>query len=181
MEINLDNLVGHISHKNIETLKKYTKLNLEINDGPITVVDVGTCAGKSAIAMASVSKKVSVITVDPTPDPRFYDQVLETDTMNQIKLIKTKSEDFYNQCPKIQGCFIDGIHNYEGVKNDIFGIVDKVESGYYVMFHDTNLYFDTIGKAVNEFEGTCYKLIEICDGEAEKYDKAASIYVARKI
>jgi hypothetical protein len=178
----INKLFGHISPKNVATLQKYIRLTSEMMKGEmITVCDIGTCVGKSAIAMASAVDKIRVVTIDPLDPPQLYNQLYSSDVNKKIKFYKMTSEEYYPLCPQLDTCFIDGLHEYQGVKNDILGIVSKVKKGHYVMFHDTNLYDNTIGKAVAEGEGIYYDFVELCEGEVVGNDKAAAIYVGRRI
>ena len=178
----INNLNGHISPKNVATLQKYIHLTSEMMKGEmITVCDIGTNTGKSAIAIASAVDKIRVATVDPLNPPQLYAQLYSSDVNKKIKFYKMTSEEYYPLCPQLDTCFIDGLHEYQGVKNDIMGIVAKVKKGHYVMFHDTNLYSDTIGRAVKEGEGVYYDFVELCEGEVVGNDKAAAIYVGRRI
>lgn len=188
MEIEkLIHLVGHISPKNIATLQRYTRKNLELfknnyEEGNMQIADIGTCAGKSAIAMALVDESIFVHTVDPLPAPSLFTQIEDSGIKDQIAFYKMTSNQFGPQCPNIHGCFIDGLHTYQGVVDDINNVVSRVIPGYYVMFHDVNLYSDTIGKAVSDYENVVYEKIEVCEGEDfGDNDKAASIYVGRKL
>lgn len=162
----LDNLPGHISKGNILTLQKY------LNHG--IVVDIGTCAGKSAISEAVAGAQVQ--TCDPFPNPQAEELIKPFD----ITLFKETSEEFAKHCPEIDGCFIDGVHNYLGVKTDIEGIVTKVKKGGYVLFHDCNLYSNTIRVAVDEFNGKLYEFIEEVGGRTED-PKEGSMWVGRRL
>lgn len=167
----LHNLPGHISKENIETLQKY------LNEG--TVVDVGTCVGKSAIVMAN--EGAHVLTCDPLPNPEAKNKIEGFD----IEMFVETSEDFgKNHCPDvIDGCFIDGVHNYDGVKTDIENIASKVKVGGYILFHDLNLYPNTIPAAVKEFEGSLYQFVEEVGGNdgTNGEPREGSMWVGRRI
>lgn len=180
MKKSLNNLTGYLSEGNINTLQKYVKLATDYFPS-VVIVDIGTCAGKSAISMAIVNKKkVQVLTVDPSPHASFQDNVDSMGVGDTIYQFEESSVDFgKHNCPKIQICFIDGIHSYQGVKDDIEGIAKKVVSGGWVMFHDANLY-DGVRKAIEEYEGKYYQFIEEVGGRTEA-PKEGSVYVARRI
>lgn len=175
-------LIGHISQENIDTLQKYAKLTVDKEKtGNCFIVDIGTCAGKSAIAMALVDKDIQVLTVDPFPNKVYQKNVDVMKVSDRVSLYKITSEEFAaRETLEYSMCFIDGLHTYHGVKNDIEGIVKKVRKGGYILFHDCNLYFNTVKKAVEEYEGKYYEFIEEVGGRW-KPTKEGSIYVARRI
>lgn len=179
MERKIIDLIGHISQPNIDTITKYTRLNAEMRGGSCVMVDIGTCAGKSAITMALSDPSVIVLTMDPEPNPNLFKQIDMFNLDGRIDFYREPSSFFYNHWNEYDGCFVDGIHNYGGVKKDIEGIVKRVRGGRYVMFHDVNLYSDILD-AVREYEGSLYDFVEIVDGaDYGDNDKAASIYVGR--
>jgi len=169
----LNNLPGHISLENIFTLQKYLGKGL--------IIDVGTCMGKSAICIEDTGAEVL------TCDPLFNASESQLEELNErlkgkrIKFFRETSEEFgLKHCPIIDGCFIDGVHNYIGVKSDIEGIVTKVRPGGYVLFHDANLYSNTIPVAIKEFEGILYEFVEEAGGRLDD-PKEGSIWVGKRI
>lgn len=168
---------GHLSDENIETLQKYAKLMEGV------VVDIGTMAGKSAFSIALGNPWLLVMTVDPTDATARIEEGKDCFGVDNVEYFQMTSEEFGSSvCPEvIGGCFIDGQHNYFGVKIDIKLIAEKVRPGGYVMFHDCNLYFNTIGKAVDEYEGKLYQKISETGGYIIGNKKSGSIYTARRI
>jgi predicted O-methyltransferase YrrM len=145
------------------------------------VLDIGTCAGKSAIAMALAAPNVRVTTIDPQPNPCLSDQLEQCGVSNRVTFLQVTSEEYAKECPPLDLCFIDGLHTYAGVRHDIEQIATKVRPGGYILIHDTNLYADAIGRAAKEFEGKVYEFIEEAEGEEFGADKAASVYVGRRL
>ena len=175
-----------ISDENVKTLQKYVKKVASGVKRNILAVDIGTASGKSAISMAMAVDNIIVLTVDPRKECevnliRNY-KMLDVDS-DKITFYDDTSEEFGKDwCPEeIDICFIDGLHTYHGVVCDIENVVSKVKKGGYVMFHDYNLYKNSVGKAIDEFEGKLYKKVEEADGGENEGKKTGSIYVARRI
>lgn len=176
----LESLNGHISRVNIITLRKYIRI-LAKQRKRVLAIDIGTCAGKSAITMASVAKNVEVMTIDPVWNEKFFQQVEEMKLGKRISYFQQTSEEFEKDFDRqIDACFIDGEHGYVPVKHSIEHLVTKMRQGGYAMFHDYNIYDNWIGKAVDEFEGKIYEFVEetsyLC-----KVPKEGSIYVGKKL
>ncbi len=163
----LDNLPGHISLGNIQTLRKY------LNCG--VIADVGTCAGKSAISMADAGAEI--LTCDPNPNPQA-EELMKSFNIKQF--IETSEEFGKRHCPPLDGCFIDGVHSYTGVMTDILYVLNKVRNGGYVLFHDCNLYNNTVGVAVKEMSDKVYEFVEEVGGNTTD-PKEGSIWVGKKI
>jgi len=75
--------------------------------------------------------------------------------------------------------FVDGVHSYNGVKNDINWFKGHMADGGVVIFHDYYLYRNTVGKAIDEAkeEGKIEK-IEIVDS-LYKESVRTGLYIAR--
>lgn len=175
----VEDLNGRITKENIETLQKYVSKLLETSES-VTAVDIGTLGGMSAIAVAVVSPKVTVHTMDPNHNPTIDEQIKLMGVEDQIHYYQMASEDWSSQCPdSIDFLFIDGQHNYAGVKSDLEKIGVKVRKGGYIIFHDNNLYNNTIGTAIKEFENVYYKFIEETGGSLE--ERQGSTWVGERI
>jgi len=156
-----------INEEEIKLLKHYASL---IEDGG-NILDVGTCEGGSAFALAIGSyPSVNIYTIDPTPNPRFLDHRLNLGFVEKVRLIQKKSQDADWNLP-IDLIFHDGLHTYEGVREDIEKYLPFLKKGNLCLFHDYTLYNNTIGKAINEGEGKHYKKLSVID----------NIYIAEKI
>lgn len=180
--MNLNDLPGYVDGENIATFQKYVQVVVDSQD-EVVVVDIGTLGGKSAISMAVVSDKVIVHTIDPTEDlwERIEPSVKKFGVEDRVKFYNMTSEEFgKNHCPPvIDVVFVDGLHDYKGVKGDIELICKKVRRGGYIMFHDKNLYGNTIGTAIKEYEGDVYAFIEEVGGSVP--DRSGSVYVGRRL
>ncbi len=157
----LDIIMGRISENNMKMLQKYIG-QLSKNQDKVTVVDVGTCRGLSAITMALVGDNVTVLTIDPSPDSKsaVEEYAKKYGIENRIKSFEMGSTEFgKDHCPlEIDACFLDGRHELEGIREDIEFVGAKVRKGGYIMIHDHNLY--NYGPVLNEFENKLYKFIE---------------------
>lgn len=136
-----------------------------------TIVDIGTCEGRTAFAMAVCSKpSVKVYTIDPTPNLRFYEHRKKLGVEAKIEIIEKRSQDINWGIP-IDLLFHDGLHTYYGVKDDIEKYCPFVKKDSWIIFDDYPNYKNTIGKAVDEYEGKFYQL--------DHYDNL--MYCAKKI
>ena len=177
----VEELKGRISKENIKTLQKYVQKVLKVRTMPF-IVDIGTLGGMSAITMAVVSPDVTVYTIDPNCSPAIKEQCEAMEVSDRVHYYQMNSEEFAPICPEeIDLCFIDGQHDYLGVKADIENIGIKVRKGGFILFHDVNLYFNTIGKAVREFDGIHYKFVEEVGGLWTEDEKQGSIWVGERI
>jgi len=169
-------MISLICENNAYTIQKYTR---EIPHKNVFGVDIGTCAGASAIAMATAREDITVHTCDPLPNPEYKQNLLPH---KNIVFYEEASAEFG---PKMEFkpdiVFVDGIHDDKGVEADILNICSKMREGGFILFHDYNLYRNTIGKAVDDYEGKVYKKIAIEKGMIQENGSAADIYVARKI
>ena len=174
-------LAGRVTRENIETIQKYTKLASQ--EGKKTIgVDIGTLGGQSAIAMALAVDDIKVYTMDPIASPAISEQIKKMGAEKKIQFYPMTSSEFTPLCPnQIDICFVDGVHSYLGVKADIENIGLKVRLGGYLLFHDCNLYFNTIKKAVEENVDKYYEFIEEVGGTFTEKDKQGSIWVGRRI
>ena len=112
------------------------------------ILDIGTCEGRSVFALAlGCPIGTKVITIDPTPNPRFYGHRKELGFDSTIEIIEKKSQDIIWDKP-IDLFFNDGLHNYQGIIEDNAIYCPFVKPGGLCMFHDFKLYSDTVGKAI---------------------------------
>jgi predicted O-methyltransferase YrrM len=179
----LKNVTGHISDANIETLQKYVKLLAEDRD-QVVIVDIGTCAGKSACAMALASPKALVYTCDPIYHIEQNDTFYKVGVLGQVIYYPVGSIEFARDwCPQeLDMVFIDGLHGYSpGVRDDLDMIGKRVKKGGYICMHDKNLY-DGIAMAIVEQQGKMYEFVEEGDsGETPESGRQGTVYVGRRI
>jgi predicted O-methyltransferase YrrM len=128
--------------------------------GQGTVVEIGTMAGGSAVALALGSRdsgrtRVHTIDIHPRPEVR---QTLEGHGVSDIvNVINLASKDAAASWPSFTGgatgirmLWIDGDHSYDGVSNDILHWRDYVEPGGIICFHDYTDAFPPVIRAVYE-------------------------------
>ena len=73
---------------------------------------------------------------------------------DNVFIIKDYSKNFIKNLENefLDLIYIDGDHDYDGVKNDLYMSYDKIKNGGYICGHDyTSPRFDGVVKAVNEF------------------------------
>lgn len=73
---------------------------------------------------------------------------------NNVHIIKENSKNFINSLEDefLDLIYIDGDHDYSGVKSDLLLSYNKIKSGGYICGHDyVSPRFDGVVKAVNEF------------------------------
>ncbi|SYX83788.1 class I SAM-dependent methyltransferase [Paenibacillus alvei] len=123
------------------------------------IVEIGSFKGKSAIALALGSlilshQKRPIYAIDPFVVPPFHffwDNVLNQGLESFIVPIQKHSVDALQDCPdEIAAIFIDGDHEYAGVKSDILQYAPKVAAGGLLVFHDYSDYWPGVRKAVDE-------------------------------
>lgn len=68
-----------------------------------------------------------------------------------INKLKLSSEEAVKICPPIDIVYIDGIHTYEGCKDDIKRWIPLIRSGGFLAGHDFQGRFPGVMKAVKEF------------------------------
>ena len=167
--------------------EEYCKLNVnrKINDGEVAllkkyaalvpenglILDIGTCEGGSAFALAIGSKpSVKIVTIDPTPNKRFYMHRTALGFDDKIECIEQESQKI-KWDRAIDMFFNDGLHSELGIlaDNDIY--CPLVLADGLCLFHDFTLYNNTVGKGILDGEGKYYKRLEVVD----------NIYIGRKI
>jgi predicted O-methyltransferase YrrM len=129
------------------------------------VMEVGSFMGRSTSVLGAAAKRAGeqkrVFAVDPHegncgPEYKGYD-TFETFKANMIKAgvsyqivaLRTKSENVL--CNEQLGLlFIDGLHDYENVRNDYLKFVQHVKPGGLVAFHDYEPAYPGVMKLVDE-------------------------------
>ena len=143
-----------------------------------TMIEIGSFVGESTVLFAKSFKKV--IAVDPfladydPADPTSYSfefkNVYETyldrtgDHQNIETIVSTSDAavDFLKG-PKYDFIYLDGLHTYEGVKNDIINYLPLVKEGGVIGGHDyTDQHEHLVGvyQAVNEIFGAPDKVFK---------------------
>jgi precorrin-6B methylase 2 len=137
------------------------------------IVDIGTCEGGSAFAMAIGSlPSVKIITIDPTPNPRFEGHREKLGFIDKIEIIKKTSMDAWNGWDlQVDMFFHDGLHSFNGVHDDNETFCKWVKKDGLCLFHDYKLYNNSVGKAIDEGNGKWYEKIKVVD----------NIYIAKCI
>jgi predicted O-methyltransferase YrrM len=119
------------------------------------IVDIGTAAGGSAFIMGLASKDdVTILTIDPMPNNNFQLDRKRLHLERKINYYPATSLEAYSDftshsVSEIDMLFIDGVHNYNGVKRDWETWGSRLKHGGFILFHDILLYPD-IGKFVND-------------------------------
>lgn len=160
-------VVGSTNRKELELLYG---LASEVKENGI-IVDIGTCEGRSAFALALGSKpSVKVYTIDPTPNKRFYEHRKHLGLDDRLVCIEKKSQDVvWNR--EFDLMFDDGLHEYWGVFQDIQKFCPHLIKDSTCAFHDFTLYDNTVGKAILDNEGKFYKQVGVI----------GNIYLGKKI
>jgi hypothetical protein len=135
------------------------------------ILDIGTCEGGSAFALAIGSKpSVKIVTIDPTPNPRFYMHRKNLGFDDRIECIEQKSQDLH-WMRNIDLFFNDGLHSMQGILEDNDIYCPQVVKDGFCLFHDFKLYNNTVGKGILDGEGKYYKRLEVVD----------NIYIGQRI
>ena len=153
------NVNRKINESEVALLKKYAALVPENG----LILDIGTCEGGSAFALAIGSKpSVKIVTIDPTPNKRFYMHRNALGFDGKIECIEKESQKVsWNR--DIDMFFNDGLHSELGIiaDNDIY--CEYVLKDGFCLFHDFTLYNNTVGKGILTGEDKYYKRLEIVD------------------
>ncbi|MFJ8530178.1 class I SAM-dependent methyltransferase [Bacillus sp. NPDC094106] len=110
------------------------------------IVEIGSYKGKITIALALGSslmsiKKRPIYAIDPfiaSPPYKFFEDNVKNHRLEKFVIpIKKYSTEAYDNCPNsIAAIFIDGDHEYPGVKHDIIHYASRVVKGGLIVFHD---------------------------------------------
>ena len=137
-----------------------------------TMIEIGSFVGESTILFAQSFKEVIAIDPfmegyddnDPTSNLFEFDNVYDTymKRVSPFKNIKTIKDTSDGALKHFQGflfdfIYIDGLHTYDGVKNDIINYLPLVKKGGVIGGHDyTKNHKHLVGvfDAVNEMFGT---------------------------
>lgn len=137
-----------------------------------TLVEVGSFAGESAVVFAQSGKFIRIICVDPWGSiegelPELAQWYLDYD-MDAVerefdertapypvieKRKMTSEEAAEDMDYRVNMVYIDAVHEYEFVKQDIELWTPKVRSGGWICGHDYSLRFPGVVRAVNEAFG----------------------------
>lgn len=137
-------------------------------DGAV-FVEIGTAYGKSAIMMAEKIKEsgktiqfwaVEPFTgspnekdaYSPTMRDEYFDNIEKTDTKDYILLVEMTSNEAVEFWKKdsIDFCFVDGLHTYEGVMDDLTNYWPLIKKGGIFAGHDYTS-APPVKKAVDRF------------------------------
>jgi len=147
------------------------------------IVDIGTAFGGSAFIMTISSKpSVKVITIDPIDNEffkSFHNSLPEKDKLSYMKM--TSLEAAYSWDKKeIDLLFIDGVHNYNGVSNDLLSWGTLVKTNGIILAHDYYLY-DGIRNALEDavLNGFMEKL-DVVDGYFQN-EKRIGMFIGKKL
>jgi len=132
-----------------------------------TMIEIGTFTGESTVLFGDHFEKV--IGIDPMlqdydpkdPTSKFnFNEVLDmfverTKTYDNIQLITKTSDDAVNDFNDevFDFIYIDGIHQYENVKQDIINYLPKVKNGGVIGGHDYGPSWPGVKQAVDEMFG----------------------------
>lgn len=144
------------------------------------IVDIGTAFGGSAIIM-TLASEADVFTIDPQENQHFMDKREALGLSSRLTYLKDTSARVAN-CfgGLIDLLFIDGIHSYQGVKDDLEGLGKLVKKSGIILIHDYFLY-DGIQMVVDEyFKNGFMKKIDIVDSLYQG-EKRIGMVVAEKL
>ena len=118
-----------------------------------TVLDIGIGGAVSACAMSLASKpEVRVYSVGPDVSPIAIEKINKAECWGKVYfLVGTSDQVFQNWNKTIDLAFVDGEHQYEEVKRDAKNCSNFLNLGGFLVFHDYDLYKNTVGLAIDEF------------------------------
>jgi predicted O-methyltransferase YrrM len=128
--------------------------------GAGTVVEIGTCAGKSTIALAYAQQtqgRAPIHTIDIVEHDKIKENLSRAGVAAYVnRIIRSSSEVAASWSDPVELLWIDGDHSYNGVLQDIACWADKVLPGGFMAFHD---YPSPGGKALGAVGRAVYKKI----------------------
>jgi predicted O-methyltransferase YrrM len=137
--------------------------------GQGAIVEVGAFTGKSAIALASASKRATrekLISIDPFTEgtAEVFRRNITSRKLSDYVITKvaTSEEAARDFDQLIRLIFIDGLHDYGHVKQDIDLWKDRVIEGGILAFHDYD--YTTVRQAVDELISSGGYFFEIRSG-----------------
>lgn len=121
------------------------------------ILEIGSYKGSSALLLAagneSSPSKSNVWLVEPCFQPTreaFLDNFKKYGLDGNLILVEKPSKDARKQIDtRFRLIFVDGLHEYDDVKNDILLWKDSLADGGVIAFHDIQL--EGVVQAVNEF------------------------------
>lgn len=115
------------------------------------LVELGTWKGRSTLFFRLANPNIDIVTIDecvkfwtsPAPAAEIDPKVLSYPRITYIKSNTSDVAKKFND--PIDFVFVDTIHTYDGVNNDIKDWSDKVKVGGYMLFHDCHRTQDDTG------------------------------------
>lgn len=118
------------------------------------IVEIGTLAGHSLVALATAQKHAGgtpVTAIDPAPHPRLREHVRRAGLEDWVNLIEGRAEEVLGGWSSpIELLWIDGDHSPQAVRRDILGWKDFVVGGGLIVLHDYATDFGGVAPAVHE-------------------------------
>lgn len=128
--------------------------------GAGTIVEIGTSAGKSTIALAYAQQTrggAPLNTIDIVEHDKIEANLSQAGVSAFVnRIIRSSSEVAASWSAPVELLWIDGDHSYKGVLQDIACWADKVLPGGFMAFHD---YPSPGGKALGSVGRAVYKKI----------------------
>lgn len=113
-------------------------------------IGIGGCVSACALALAA-DPTVKVISAGPDVREITIDTINRTKTWGRVILAPGTSDQFFASWNvPFYMVFIDGLHEYQAVKNDCNNSLKFLPKGGILSSHDYHLYNNTIGLALDE-------------------------------
>lgn len=117
-----------------------------------TILDIGIGGATSACTMALAIPEVKVYSIGPDVERVAVETVYKTKTQGRVFFVPGISDDIYDKWKEeVDMIFVDGLHEYEGVKKDGEHYLPFLKFGGVIAFHDYDLYDNTVGKGIDAF------------------------------
>jgi len=138
-------------HEHLETLRMLTVLTR-----PTSIVEIGTGRGDSTLAFAegiAMNGKGHIISLDIKTQGIAIDTIWDEDLMGFVTFLQMDSLSFAKKSTNmIDILFIDGLHTYKQVKQELELYRRYIEDEGFIILHDTNNFAHPgVYKAVQEF------------------------------
>lgn len=155
--MNSFDLTGSEFHQTISDVNVLKHCASLLPPSPI-IVNIGACFGTSAMALIEARKDAFIFSVDISPSPYEVENLKKAGlySLNRVIRVLGASQEVGKHWPyRVDMCYVDGAHDYEGVRDDIRVWLPLVKD--ILLFHDYGKDFLPHVKSAIDAEMSGYK------------------------
>lgn len=166
-------IIRHIRHKYFITYRWHILKKLIDRFNIKTYVEVGVCQGENMLHLRNFFPNLYLIGIDPYKSSEYYNyhkgegnvtltQKQNDEMFQQVKnrfsnkniiIIRKTSVEAAKEFNKVDMVFIDALHDYKNVKDDILAWLPLINVGGILCGHNYSVKYYGLMKAVNEVLG----------------------------